>query len=369
MTAWNRRLQAASRYGTSNQQAEDTPVTLPADLHPDDRAAAEALVTVAKARKEFEASLLVRHAGEDEPSLRLAVRSGGGMLETELSDVVHRTDVDQLTNLPTRSLFLAEVDRSLRSTERNGRVVALLYLDVDDFKSINDAVGFDAGDEALRILARELRSAIRPSDLLARISGDEFAVLCGDLYAPSEAKDLAERLRVSISRTDLGAAVNRGVTTSIGVAIGDYRDQPDVLLGDADTALQHAKVRGRDRWELFTPSLRNRTDRRLAIAARLHEVLDADGVNLAYQPIVEIGTGEVTGFEALIRDHLVEGATVAPRELIAAADDVGLIRRVESSVLRTACRRLGEWTRGELDTSSVLHVNVTRHRLTDHEFP
>ena len=213
----------------------------------------------------------------------------------------HRAFHDPLTGLPNRALLLDRLDQALHRAQRSGRFVALLYLDLDRFKVINDSLGHIAGDQVLVEVADRLASTVRPGDTVARLGGDEFVVLAEAVTGHAEAEQIAERLRASlvdpVALRHGGTAV---VTTSIGITLS-RQPHPDSALRDADTALYRAKEQGRDRHHIFDEGLRHQAVRRLGTEQLLRRALDTSDFVLHYQPIIELETGRVTSNEALLR--------------------------------------------------------------------
>jgi diguanylate cyclase (GGDEF)-like protein len=287
---------------------------------------------------------------------------------------------DALTGLPDRAAFLA----ALRSAAASGEGVAVLFLDLDDFKVVNDGFGHEAGDRLLIQVAERLKTAVRQTDLVARLGGDEFTVLCTGLEDPSEATMTAGRLRAALSAPFDVAGQRRHVRVSIGCRVAAAGDDPDALLRDADSAMYQAKGAGKDRVELFSDATRARLLRRIEIEQQLRTALEeviggassgplghnsqpnepaGRGLAVHYQPQVDLGTGRLVGVEALAR---WSGAT--PVEFIPVAEETGLIGPLGAWVLGTATRDLAAWHAQGLDPLSVT-VNVSTRQLEDPDFP
>ena len=264
---------------------------------------------------------------------------------------------DSLTGLPNRQSFLSRVARETRRAERNGSSFAVLFMDLDGFKNINDTLGHEAGDQALKWAADRLREGVRPSDLvarqdqpaladveIARLGGDEFTALIVDITCAEDAHVVARRILEMIRRpfTLLGREIN--LSTSIGIAV--FRDDGDdalTLLKHADTAMYHAKESGRDNYRFYNAALTEQVIKRMALEREMRAALEHGELNLHYQPQFDAQSGRICGVEALIRwQHPVRGM-VAPGEFIAAAEQSGLIIPIGQWVLATACADAARW--------------------------
>jgi diguanylate cyclase (GGDEF)-like protein/PAS domain S-box-containing protein len=280
--------------------------------------------------------------------------------------LAHQAMHDTLTDLPNRALLLDRLDQALARAARSGRACALMFVDLDHFKQINDLHGHAAGDQVLIIVADRLARAVRPGDSVARFGGDEFVVLAENIDGRQGAQDVAERIR-----SDLDNAITLGgrriaIGCSIGIAISD-RHNPDTLLREADTALYRAKGAGRNCWELYDQAMRTQAQRRLAIEQLLRDAIDGEGLVVYYQPIVDLGSGMVTGSEALARIHDPDGRIVEPEEFIAIAEDCGLIIPLGAAVLRRACEQQSRWRDDRPELERVA-VNVSGRQLSAPDF-
>jgi diguanylate cyclase (GGDEF)-like protein/PAS domain S-box-containing protein len=282
--------------------------------------------------------------------------------------LLHLAYHDPLTGLPNRALFSEMCGHALAGTGRTGTAVAVLFLDVDRFKVVNDSLGHDHGDELLRIVAERLRVAVRPGDLVARLGGDEFAVLCQDLEpqeAQTRAAAIAERLLTTLREPCVVKNDELFVSGSIGIAVsGRRRDQPEQLLADADAAMYRAKRRGKDRWELFNASLEHEARQRLDVERALHGAIGRGEMFLDYQPIVELATGNVVGAEALLRWRSPIIGVVEPSRFIGIAEDTGLIVPIGRWILAEACRWGAQW-HAQAGGRFHLAVNLSARQLDD----
>jgi diguanylate cyclase (GGDEF)-like protein len=271
---------------------------------------------------------------------------------------------DALTGLANRALFL---DR-LRSLTAAGSPLAVLFLDLDDFKLVNDGWGHGTGDRLLCEVAGRLRAAVRPGDLVARLGGDEFTVLCEGVSGEREALVIAERLREALDEPFEIAGQRRLVRASIGcrVATSACHGAAEALLRDADVAMYQAKDKGRNRIELYSEETRRRIVRRLEIEQELRAALETGGLAVHYQPQVDLLTGRVAGVEALARWTHPRLGEISPAEFIAVAEESGLIGPLGSLVLEQTCRQLSAWRSQGLQLAAT--VNVSAHQLDDPGF-
>ena len=267
---------------------------------------------------------------------------------------------DALTGLPDRAAFLA----ALRAAARAGEGVAVLFLDLDDFKVVNDGFGHEAGDRLLIQVAHRLRGAVREGDMVARLGGDEFTVLCRGTGDPTVASLAAGRLRAALSDPFDVAGQRRHVRVSIGCRVAAPGEaDPDVLLRDADAAMYQAKEAGKDRVELFSEATRARIMRRLELEQDLRAALETDALEVHYQPQLDLATGRLVGVEALAR-----WSQASPGEFIPVAEETGLIAPLGTWVLRTATRALAAWHAQGLKPLTVT-VNLSTRQLDDPDFP
>ena len=269
---------------------------------------------------------------------------------------------DSLTGLPNRRRFQEQLSQLLdRVRAEPQRQFGLMFLDFDRFKLINDSLGHAVGDEFLVAVARRIQNHMRPNDVVARLGGDEFAILAEDLDCERYATSLAERL-LEVLRQPLQIAGHDIVTSaSIGITFsGTNYSSPAEMLRDADTAMYKAKTNGKARYALFDAELHTEVAHRLRLEGDLRRALACGQLSVAYQPLFELATGRITGFEALARWNHPELGAISPATFIAVAEDAGLMSPLTDFVLRSACHQLREWQlRHSQFTELTMHVNVS----------
>jgi diguanylate cyclase (GGDEF)-like protein/PAS domain S-box-containing protein len=269
---------------------------------------------------------------------------------------------DPLTRLANRSLFQERVEHAL--DRRNVTDTAVLFIDLDNFKTINDSLGHAAGDHVLVEMAHRVRSSLRTEDTAARLGGDEFAVLLEDAEVTAAAR-VAERIRAAIGQPFWVLAQEVYVSASIGIAVRREGDTAGDLLRNADVAMYTAKSKGKARFELFEPAMHDAVVARLGMEAELRRAIERHEFVVYYQPIVRLETGEVIGAEALVRWQHPTRGLVPPLEFIPLAEETGLIVPLGSWILRQACHQLAEWQklRGGAGEPFVMNVNLSSRQL------
>jgi len=279
--------------------------------------------------------------------------------------MAHQALHDALTALPNRNLLLDRLSQALARAERQHRdLVAVLMLDLDRFKLVNDTLGHPAGDDLLVAVTRRLKDAVRPGDTVARLGGDEFVVIAEAVSSATHARVFAERLAELVAGTYPVAGTEIFTSASIGVALGRAGDTSEALLSDADAAMYLAKERGRGRVELFLPDLRTRAESRLAAESALRAAVEGEEFALAFQPVVDLQVGCVIGAEALIRWQSRSQGTLAPGEFIALAEETGLIVPIGAWVLGEACAQLRAWKDAFPRVPLTMSVNLSARQLT-----
>ncbi len=289
--------------------------------------------------------------------------TGRKLMEQELA---HQALHDSLTGLPNRALLTDRLVHGLARSRRRGSQLAVMFLDVDQFKMVNDSLGHSAGDDLLRHAATEIEKAIRPGDTVARFGGDEFVVVCDDVSVV-EVERVAERVLETLSRPWFIGEQEMHITASLGIAVADDSATPESLLRDSDAAMYRAKERGRGRFEMFDEALRRNASRRLATASALHRALERDEFVVQYQPVVSLVTGEMVSVEALARWNHPEHGLVAPEAFISLAEETGLIVPIGARVLDQACHDLSKWQRiataSDVDAKLTLAVNLSVRQM------
>jgi diguanylate cyclase (GGDEF)-like protein len=257
--------------------------------------------------------------------------------------IAHLAHYDALTDLPNRMMFRERLDEQLSWVHR-GAKLAVLYLDLDHFKTVNDTLGHPVGDELLVTIAGRLRSCVRDTDLVARLGGDEFAVIQTGIEHPAEVTTLVVRIQNAV-RQPLDFGGHHVITdTSIGIAMApEDGDEADRLLKNADLALYAAKANGRGTYQFFEPRMDAQAKARRALEFDLREAIMCGGFELHYQPIVELARHTVVGYEALLRWMHPTRGMVPPAEFIPLAEETGLINQLGEWVLTTACREAASW--------------------------
>jgi diguanylate cyclase (GGDEF)-like protein/PAS domain S-box-containing protein len=251
---------------------------------------------------------------------------------------------DVLTHLPNRKLFTDRLRNSLSRAKRGAKAVAVMFIDVDHFKTINDTLGHTAGDELLLEMARRLRECVRDDDTVARLGGDEFTIILSELRQPEDAVGVAQKILETVQVPLTIAGMPIVVTASVGIALypNDGAD-PESLLRNADSAMYRAKEAGRNTYQLCTDEMKTRALDRLSLETRLRTALRDDQLVLAYQPQISLVTGRTIGVEALVRWNDPERGIVGPAEFIPIAEESRLIVPLGEWVLRTACYQMKEW--------------------------
>jgi diguanylate cyclase (GGDEF)-like protein/PAS domain S-box-containing protein len=281
--------------------------------------------------------------------------------------MAHQAFHDPLTGLANRVLFKDRVEQALLRGNRYRRSLAVLFLDLDDFKTVNDSLGHAAGDTLLVEVAHRILSTLRTSDTAARLGGDEFAILVEDTTGVEDALRLAERIFEELAPPISIQGKDVLISTSIGVAFsGASREEADDLLRNADVAMYTAKSKGKQCVELFEPSMYAAVLRRLAMKADLQQAIDRNELILHYQPIVDMATEQLMGVEALVRWNHEQRGMIPPADFIPLAEETGLILQLGRAVLQQACSQARVW----LDTLSVplrMSVNLSTRQMQDPE--
>ncbi len=273
----------------------------------------------------------------------------------------HRALHDTLTELPNRTLFMDRLDHALaRAACHPAARFAVLYLDLDRFKQINDSLGHLRGDQLLVAAAQRLRAALPPHCTVARLGGDEFAILVEDIAAVPDAAAVAARVHAALDAPFPLGGQEFFLTTSIGIAMGAAYHEPDDLLRDADTAMYRAKAAGKARHVIFDPAMHEHAVTRLRLENDLRRAIEGEELTVHYQPVIALDSGALAGFEALVRwEHPTRGS-ISAGEFIPLAEETGLIAPLDRWVLAAACRQVRRWQeRFPAHANLMVSVNVS----------
>lgn len=283
-------------------------------------------------------------------------------MEEQLS---HQAFHDGLTGLSNRALFTDRVDHALQRAARTGLQPAVIFLDLDGFKTVNDSLGHGAGDELLVEVARRLSASVRPSDTAARLGGDEFAVLVEEsLDSADEAVLVADRILLALSTPFDVAGQRVRISASLGIAVAGTDATATSLLRDADVAMYRAKADGKAQWVVHDGEMRAAAMERLQLESDLLHALESGQFRLVYQPVVELDTRAVVGFEALLRWHHPSLGVILPDRFVPIAEENGLIVPIGADVLRDACRAAVAWSEGRPDLAALtISVNVSARQI------
>jgi diguanylate cyclase (GGDEF)-like protein/PAS domain S-box-containing protein len=372
-------------FGVDPSTFEPTYDAFLALVHPDDRAAV--IAGLERAVLGHEAFLFDYRVPLSDGGIRW-VRARGRLITDDAGDLVGMQGTcqditdrmeaeaaltyhalhDPLTGLPNRTLLLDRIEVALARSSRLRRSVAVLFLDLDRFKPINDSRGHATGDTVLQTVASRLRAAVRPSDTVGRLGGDEFVVVSEDASV-WQATVLGERLIRALEKPFEVEGDEVFVTVSVGIAIAETAVSADELLRDADVAMYQAKQRGRARCEFFDEAMRTEAARRLETATALHRALERDEFETHYQPIVDLNSGAIVGVEALVRWCHPERGLVSPAAFIPMAEEQGLIVPIGDRVLEESCRQWASWRTQFPDREPlILNINISARQLHRPEF-
>lgn len=318
----------------------------------------------------LDASFFVEPGSESASSLILQMQDISARRSAE-ARLQHIAFHDSLTGLPNRARFHEHLARAIqRCAADPGKRFAVMFLDFDRFKLINDSMGHSAGDAFLIQVARRIRESVRPTDIVARLGGDEFTILCEDLEREAHAVMLAERLQVVLTTPMLIAGTEIATSASIGITFSTIGYQlPEEVLRDADIAMYRAKAAGKARHALFDARLHQQVTDRVRLEGDLRRAIEAGQLSVAYQPLFDLRSGKLSGFEALARwQHPVHGL-IGPATFIPIAEESALIGPLTDFVLQSACFQLRQWqSRDQALRDLTMQVNVSGNDLAHSQF-
>jgi diguanylate cyclase (GGDEF)-like protein/PAS domain S-box-containing protein len=301
----------------------------------------------------------------DDDAVRAIVVTVHDITDRKLAEeeLIHQAFHDSLTGLANRALFRDRVEHALSRRSRSGMDPAVIYFDLDSFKNVNDGLGHEAGDALLREVAARLLGVVRSGDTVARLGGDEFAVLVEESqHVQIEAEAIAERALQSLAAPLSVGGQEVTITASLGIAHADDESTAVSLLRDADVAMYQAKTSGKACWTVYEPTMRASAVERLQLENDLNHVVDKDQLRLVYQPVVELETNRIVGFEALVRWEHPSLGTVMPDKFIPIAEENGTIIAIGQWVLQTACLTAAGWGR-RYPAKLSMAVNLSARQL------
>ncbi len=279
----------------------------------------------------------------------------------------HQALYDSLTALPNRQLFQERFTQAIVGAQRSGDSVALLFIDLDNFKDINDSLGHAAGDCLLQLVAERLLSTVRETDTVCRLGGDEFTVIMSGLQNPSAVRRVAEQIRLELRKAFTLDGQESFISSSIGITLcpEDSQDE-ETLLRYADMAMYRAKEAGRNRYQFFAEEMQTRVSQRMSLERDLRRALGSDEFVTYFQPVMELASNRIAGIEALVRWQHPERGLVPPVEFISVCEETGLISALGQQVLHDACAKTAEWHKQ--GASLFVSVNVSPRQFEDSDF-
>jgi diguanylate cyclase (GGDEF)-like protein/PAS domain S-box-containing protein len=282
--------------------------------------------------------------------------------------MTHSAQHDLVTNLPNRLLLNDRITQSIALSRRQKKPIAVLFLDLDGFKYINDSLGHDTGDELLQSVSKRLLASVRRSDTVSRQGGDEFVILLSEITHPEDAATSANKILLSLSAHHSIRGQDLHINGSIGISIcPEDGGDAETLIKNADTAMYHAKASGRNNFQFFKAEMNLKAVERQSLEGSLRRALEREEFLLHYQPKVNLDTGEITGVEALIRWQQPDRGLVPPSQFVPIAEDCGLIIQIGRWVLREACRQARAWQDAGLPPLPIA-VNVSAVEFRDKSF-
>ncbi|MCG8429123.1 MAG: EAL domain-containing protein [Chromatiales bacterium] len=295
----------------------------------------------------------------------LAVKEDITLRKQQERRILHQAHFDTLTDLPNRFLSLDRLSQLLNDADRDETLVAILFVDLDDFKKINDTLGHDAGDKLLIQASARLRNTLRGSDTVGRLGGDEFIILLGGLTSASDTRKVADSLLTQFREPFKIDGRELIITASVGIAIYPQDgNSPSELLRNADSAMYHSKEQGRNTYSYFTDAMNQEVARRLALEEQMHGALDRNEFTLYYQPVVNIIDNHIVGVEALLRWHNRALGQLSPTEFIPLAEQTGQIIPIGQFILDQALQMASIW-RNQCDSDLKIAINLSPRQFRD----
>ncbi|MBE9399093.1 EAL domain-containing protein [Pontibacterium sp. N1Y112] len=301
--------------------------------------------------------------------LQIEVERRTQELEMQKQALRQLADHDELTQLPNRTYFRNNLLSTIRKSERHGNAVAVLFMDLDKFKQINDSLGHNIGDEVLQEASRRFRDRLRCSDFVARLGGDEFTVIIEPVDNPQDVANIAQQLLQCMQQPVLVKQHSLHLGTSIGISVFP-QDGKDVatLMRNADLAMYKAKENGGNRFHFYSEDMTQDALRKMSLEEELRQALQEDQLTVYYQPQYDLGNKKLVGVEALVRWNHPEKGLVAPMEFIPLAEERGLINQLGLQVLQKACTQCAQWLNEGFDPG-ILAVNISARQLTERQVP
>jgi diguanylate cyclase (GGDEF)-like protein len=301
---------------------------------------------------------------------RMAVRTArlAASLQKANADLKHMVLHDGLTGLPNRLLLEDRIGQAVNARRRSGGHCAVLFVDLDRFKSVNDSLGHFVGDELLRSVAERLRGAVRADDTAARLGGDEFVILLRSVEQPGDAATVAAKVIETVSAPVMVQGHEFAITPSVGIAVfPEHGTSAQMLITNADAAMYHVKKSGRNAFQFFDPQMSTFFPDRLALENDLRKALERHELELFYQPKVDVRSGATTGMEALVRWRHPQRGLIGPTEFIPVAEENGMIIPLGNWVLHEACRQNRAWQQRGLRPLRMA-INISGVQLRHEDF-
>jgi diguanylate cyclase (GGDEF)-like protein/PAS domain S-box-containing protein len=375
--------------GYADDEISDNPNEWFSRVHPDDLTQLKTNISahIKGLSAHFECEYRVQHSngsyrwmlsrgmavmGANKTALRLAGSQTDITLRKQAEDkLLHDAMHDSLTELPNRALFIDRLNHVIERSKRDSRhIYAVIFLDLDRFKDVNDSLGHLIGDQLLIATAKLLQSILRPMDTVARLGGDEFVILLEDIRDVSDVTRVADRIQRKLMAATLLPNHTIFMSASMGIVLSTTGyDRPEDILRDADTAMYRAKENGRSRFEIFDSAMRDQIMLRLELESTLRQAIEKEDLDVYYQPVVNIKTGRTMWFEALVRWKHITRGLLSPADFIPLADETGLIIQLDRLVMRKAAFQLVQWqNRFPSDPPLGISVNISGKHVSSPDF-